>query len=115
MKRKCQSQLQTINTLHRQFPKPKDKIKLIEQTKGIIYKIRCSECDFTYTTDKQIEHSRQTCTLDKNSKIHNKHKNTTTVMISTKLLSSARQELPVNDCFWSLGIPKRISIQEMTI
>ena len=51
-----------INTLHHPFPKSKDKLE-VEQTKGVIYKICCSNCDFTYFG--QTDRALKTTILDK--------------------------------------------------
>ena len=64
-----------VNTLHQHFPKPKDKLTL-GQTRGVIYKIPCSDCDFNYygQTDRALntrmkEHKRAVSHLDKYSKV----------------------------------------------
>ena len=48
-----------INTLHHQFPKPKDKLELniVVEHRGVIYKICCSNCEFTYfgQTDRALK------------------------------------------------------------
>ena len=66
-----------INTLHYKFPKPKDKLTS-GQTSGVVYKIHCSNCDFTYYghTDRALntrikEHKRAVMHYDKYSKIAN--------------------------------------------
>lgn len=64
-----------LNTLRTRFPKPKDKPST-EQTRCVVYKVNCLDCDFVYygQTDRALttrikEHKRAVRVADSNSKI----------------------------------------------
>lgn len=64
-----------MNVLRARFPRPKDKPSA-GQTRGVVYKIVCSDCDFVYygQTDRALqtrikEHKRAVRVCDSNSKV----------------------------------------------
>ena len=64
-----------LNVLCARFPRPKDEPSAA-QTKGVVYKIVCSDCDFVYygQTDRALqtrikEHKRAVRVCESNSKV----------------------------------------------
>ena len=110
---------QLARTLQQEFPKPKDKLNT-NNTRDIVYRINCSDCDFSYygQTNRPLkirikQHKRAVQHNDKNSKIaqhvekYEHRMDFENAIIVSKII--------MNNCFWRHGIPRWIRILAMTM